>query len=194
MNQHSEAAPGLHPLLAGRWSPRAFRETPVEKEKLVRILEAARWSASCMNEQPWQFILGIKQADDEVWHKIYNFLKPFNQEWNIRVPVLLLVCARTVFAANSRPNPWHAYDAGQAAAHLSIQARHEGVLVHQMAGFDAEKAVASFNLAAGIKPLSVIAIGYRAEPSVLSPELAQRETAPRTRAPLSSMVSGSSLL
>ncbi|MGH9804705.1 MAG: nitroreductase family protein, partial [Candidatus Acidiferrales bacterium] len=31
----------IHELLARRWSPRAFAEQPVEREKLLSLLEAA---------------------------------------------------------------------------------------------------------------------------------------------------------
>jgi len=40
-----------------RWSPRAFSEKPVEKDKIRSILEAARWSPSAGNEQPWHFVV-----------------------------------------------------------------------------------------------------------------------------------------
>ena len=48
----------IHPLLARRWSPRAFDpDRPVETDKLLRVLEAARWAPSSGNEQPWRFLL-----------------------------------------------------------------------------------------------------------------------------------------
>ncbi|MEJ2595512.1 MAG: nitroreductase family protein [bacterium] len=52
-----------------RWSPRAFSNKAVEKEKLQCILEAARWAPSSMNEQPWRFIVG--QKGDKTWDKIF---------------------------------------------------------------------------------------------------------------------------
>ena len=39
-------------LIARRWSARAFSTKPVEKSKLLSILEAARWAPSSRNEQP----------------------------------------------------------------------------------------------------------------------------------------------
>ncbi|MGH9704318.1 MAG: nitroreductase family protein, partial [Candidatus Acidiferrales bacterium] len=47
----------IHELLSQRWSPRAFCDRPVEPEKLLSLLEAARWAPSSNNEQPWRFIL-----------------------------------------------------------------------------------------------------------------------------------------
>lgn len=44
----------IHELIAGRWSPRAFSEKPVERAQLHRLLEAARWAPSSNNLQPWR--------------------------------------------------------------------------------------------------------------------------------------------
>ena len=41
-------------LVAERWSPRAFADRPVEPEKIRQMLEAARWTMSSYNEQPWR--------------------------------------------------------------------------------------------------------------------------------------------
>jgi len=40
------------PVIAERWSPYMFEPRPVEQEKLLSCLEAARWAASSYNEQP----------------------------------------------------------------------------------------------------------------------------------------------
>ena len=45
------------PVIVERWSPYAFDPRPVEREKLLSCLEAARWAPSSYNEQPWTFIL-----------------------------------------------------------------------------------------------------------------------------------------
>jgi len=42
----------LHPLLADRWSPRAFDRTPLEDADVTALLEAARWAPSANNYQP----------------------------------------------------------------------------------------------------------------------------------------------
>ena len=85
---------------------------------------------------------------------------------------------------------WHAYDCGQSAAHLTFQAAAEGVMVHQMAGFEPEKAVSEFSIPQGFVPLTAIAIGYASDASLLPPDLAERETAPRVRRPQKEFVFG----
>ena len=54
----------LHDLIRGRWSPNDFSTRPIEPEKLRTVFEAARWAASCFNEQPWRFIVATNIPDD----------------------------------------------------------------------------------------------------------------------------------
>jgi nitroreductase len=174
---------GLEPLLAERWSPRAFKETPVKPADLKLILEAARWTASSSNVQPWRFIVGVKGT--EAYNKIFATLVPFNQSWAGKAGVLLLGFAET---ANSKgePNAYALYDLGQAAATLVAQASALGLHSHSMGGFDHEAAAKTFGLTQGYALGAVIAIGYQDDPSAITNEQTlQREVAPRERKPLS---------
>jgi nitroreductase len=87
-----------------------------------------------------------------------------------------------------KANPYAGYDLGQAVAHLSIQASALGVSVHQMAGFDHEKARVAFDLPEGFDPMTVFALGYDGEPDLLPGELRERELSPRVRKPLGEFV------
>ena len=40
----------VHDLIRGRWSPHAFSNRTVEGDKLLSLLEAARWAASSYKE------------------------------------------------------------------------------------------------------------------------------------------------
>ncbi len=177
----------LHPLIAQRWSPRAFDSKLVEPEKLAQLFEAARWASSCFNDQPWTFIVTTK--DDTVnYQKMLDCLVPANVVWAQVAPVLGLIVAQKNFKHNGKPNAWGEYDAGQAAATLVLQATALNLVAHQMGGFDAAKAIATFNIPETARPVAAIAIGYAGETNNLPPELQERETAPRDRYPSSSFV------
>ena len=177
----------LHPIIAQRWSPRAFDSKLVEPEKLAQLFEAARWASSCFNDQPWAFVVATK--DDTVnYQKMLECLVPANVVWAQVAPVLGLVVAQKNFKHNGKPNAWGEYDAGQAAATLVLQATALNLVVHQMGGFDAVKAIATFNIPETAKPVAAIAIGYEGKSSDLSLELQEREKAARSRQPLTSFV------
>ncbi|WP_242063565.1 nitroreductase family protein [Nostoc sp. FACHB-892] len=42
----------VHNFIQSRWSPRAFADHLVEQDKLLSLLEAARWAPSSYNHQP----------------------------------------------------------------------------------------------------------------------------------------------
>jgi nitroreductase len=169
----------LNNLSKIRWSPRAFDVRPVEKEKIRSIMEAARWSPSSGNQQPWRFMIGFRK--DETWKKIFKTLDRGNKIWVKNVPVILLSIGKKVLSGRNAPYPHFQYDTGQSVAHLTFEATNLGLYVHQMAGFDPGMAVSQFNIPDDHQPLTVIAIGYITDPSSLPPNLMERELAERKR-------------
>jgi nitroreductase len=173
-------------VLAGRWSPRAYAvEAPIDETKLASALEAARWSPSANNSQPWRFI--VARRGTEAHRVLVDALMGFNKEWAGNAAVLIVAVAETE-KEDGTPIRWAAYDLGQAVAHLSVQAHHDGLYVHQMGGFDAEAVRAAFDLDARFQPMTAIALGELGDPADLSEPLQQRETAPRVRLPLEDIV------
>lgn len=176
----------IHELLQKRWSPRAFDDKIIEPDKLQKLLEAARWSPSCFNDQPWCFMVGIK--GDETYKKIYEALGEFNQLWTKTAPVLLISIGKKMSPRNDQPNPYYQYDVGQAMAHLTFQATYEGLYVHQMAGFSKEKAISLFEIPNDYEPLSAATIGYIGDPNILPPDLMKMEIMERKRKSIESFV------
>jgi nitroreductase len=177
----------IHDLLSKRWSPRAFASRPVEREKLLSLLEAARWAPSSFNEQPWAFILATHEQPAE-YARVLSCLIEFNQGWAKAAPVLLLGVAHLLLERNQQPNRHGPYDLGAAAANLTMQATAEGLVVHQMAGILPDKARTEFHIPDGWDAMTGIAVGYPGDVNSLPDELRQRETSPRTRKALSSFV------
>jgi nitroreductase len=154
---------------------------------LRSIFEAARWAPSSYNEQPWAFIVATKD-DKDSFAKLLSVLIEFNANWAKSAPVLAIAVAKLAFANNNAPNRNAQYDTGAAAALLSVEATARGLAVHQMAGFDPEKARQVFGIPPGWEAIAAIAIGYRGDPASLPPPLKEREMAPRTRKPIGEFV------
>lgn len=187
MNKEAKSQAELMPQIKKRWSPRSFSEQPVKKKHLIRLMEAARWAPSCFNEQPWRFIIGIKNTD-EVHEKIVSVLAEANQVWAEQAPILLIMVAKSSFTHNNKPNKWSEYDVGQAAAYITLQAMDLDLFVHQMAGFDRMKTIQMFNLEEEYKPVTVLAIGYRGDSSVLPQDLRKMEESERQRKNLDHLI------
>lgn len=178
----------VHELIRQRWSPVSFDgDRPVEPEKLGSLLEAARWASSCFNEQPWRFIVATKE-DSQAYTRLFDCLVEANQKWAINAPVLMISVGKERFTRNDNPNPYRLYDVGQALANLTIQAESMGLRVHQMGGFDKEKARNNYGIPEEYILGAAVAIGYPGDPSRLSEELQERDFSPRSRKPFSEIV------
>jgi nitroreductase len=178
-----------HPILdvlARRWSPRAFSSRPVAPEILCSLFEAARWTQSSGNEQPWNFLV-VLISDTAAHEKLGSSLSPANA-WAKKVPVLGLSVARMSIARNGRPNRVALYDVGAAMMALIIQATSMGLYVHQMAGFDVEIARQAAEIPAGHDPIAMFALGYIGDPDSLNEDQKARELEPRTRKKISEFV------
>ena len=182
-----DTAHPIHEVLRFRWSPRAFSERAVEREKLLCVLEAARWAPSSNNEQPWHFVVATKDEPEE-FARLLSCLVERNQTWAKAAPVLMLSVASTVFSRNGKPNRHALHDVGQAVADLTAQATALDLYVHQMAGFSADAARQTYNLPPTTEPVAAIALGYLGDPSSLPEDLRQREAVPSARKPVGEFV------
>ncbi|MFM0139987.1 nitroreductase family protein [Caballeronia grimmiae] len=170
----------IHELIAGRWSPRAYDDKPVERAQLHRLLEAARWAPSSNNLQPWRFIVFDRHRDAAAFQRAFDTLAPSNQKWNANVPVLICVAASTL-TPKGEPNRTATYDTGAASMALVLQAHAMSLATHQMGGFDRDAFRSAFSIPEDAQLIAMIAIGHHGDLSQLDDALREREAAPRAR-------------
>jgi nitroreductase len=175
----------IHPLVE-RWSPRAYDpHAEVPTDVLRTILEAARWAPSASNTQPWRFI--VARRGTSAFATVHDALLGFNQAWADSAAVLIANLAETA-DDEGKPRPWARYDLGQAVAHLTVQAQHEGLHTHQMGGFEGARIAEAFGLGPNLEVVSITAIGVLGDRDTLPEPLREREVAPRLRKPLEELV------
>ena len=181
--KHAAAEHEVHDLIRHRWSPRAFDPArSVSRGDLLRLFEAARWAPSSFNEQPWRFVVVMRDQSPAAWDAMTASLSPANRSWASAAPVLVLAAIRLALERNEQPNPLAWYDAGQAVALLTLQATAQGLSVRQMEGFDREHARRVADVPVGFDPLVMMAIGYAGDPDTLSSDKHRvAERAPRRR-------------
>jgi nitroreductase len=185
--KQAPAVDGVLPAMLSRWSARSFDDREVSPADLRKVFEAARWAASSNNEQPWRFIVGLRNSSTH--QKIFSTLVGFNQSWAGAAPVLILGVASSKFTHNGSPNAYALYDLGAASSYLTLQAAALGLTSHQMAGYDQAAARQVLEIPDSYALGAVIALGYQGEPAALGHEkLIAQETSPRTRKPLSEFV------
>jgi len=140
----SQRAPleGVVDLFWQRRSPRAFVKTSLPEGALARMIDAARWSPSCVNEQPWRFYTSTA----ETFEDYLNLLVEGNQAWAKNASVLGFLVAKRQFDRNGEANPYARFDSGAAWMAMTLQARTEGLYTHGMGGILADAAAEYLNV------------------------------------------------
>jgi len=162
----------VDPLFPRRWSPRAMDGSALSRQELLTLLEAARWSPSGGNGQPWRFFYALRGTPG--FAALLGALVPGNQEWAHAAGALVLLCARVV-RDDGKPVGSAAFDAGAAWMAFALQGTLSGLAVHAMGGFDRDRARAAAAVPAGQEPQVVVAVGHRGPPEALPEKLRARE-------------------
>ncbi|MBK9125040.1 MAG: nitroreductase family protein [Chloroflexi bacterium] len=189
MQKTAQTAVPIHPLLAKRWSSRAFSDDPVAPELVTSLLEAARWSASSFNEQPWRFIVATRDDPDEHARLVACF-STSNQRWVPRAWVVMIALAVDTYGVDGSKNRMAQYDVGQAVQNMVVQASAHGLNVRQAAGIDVARIREEYAVPDGVTILCGVMVGYPGDPDTLVDPLPERERQPRTRRALSDIVFG----
>lgn len=174
--------------LANRRSTRSFLDTPIEEAKLSTIMAAAQWSASATNTQPWRFIL---VRDPAAKQRVCTGLAPGNAAWAGRAPAFVVVCGRPEDSHYhmKEGKQFYLFELGLAVQSIVLQAHALGLVAHQMGNFTEDIVRDVMGIPDDYKVAVVVALGYRGPPDLLpTPELREREVAPRVRKDFSEVV------
>jgi len=188
-NTITEQAEKQLALLKKRRSTVNFSERMVQEEELKMLFEAARWSASSRNEQPWRFIVATKDQP-EAYQKILNGINEHNRVWAQNAPVLILTFAKSNVADTNMPNKHSWHDVGLAIGNLSAQATAMDLYLHQMGGILPDVIYSTFDIPEAFEVVSAIALGYLGDEDKLDPRFEARENKERVRKPLDEFVFG----
>ena len=176
----ADTAYEIDPVLAGRWSSRAIDpDQQVEEEVVHRLLEAARWAPSSLNNQPWSFLV-LTEAHPEALEAGRNALMPGNS-WAINAPVLIYSLAHVNFRGKTRENWRRGYETGMAVISMAYQAVREGLVFHQMAGYSSATLRESFSISKDFDIFTAIAVGYPGRKDLLGEDKLKMETQIRER-------------
>ena len=173
----------IHNLIARRWSARAFSTKTVEKSKLLSILEAARWAPSSRNEQPWRYIV-FTDENPEKLNIARSVLLEIN-DYAKRAPILICAITKKYYSDNGIYNKLHFHDLGAANENMFLESFNQGLIMHEMGGFDRDKARRVFNVPDEYEIGIMVAIGYQDSHDILPERYKEKAFSPRERKSLS---------
>jgi nitroreductase len=186
------SAESLAEPMRSRWSPSIFdAEHRLSAEQIETLLHAAQWSPSYGNTQPWRFFVAERGGDTHA--ALVPHLRPGNAGWVPRASVVLITATQTAAdpTGDDLKGAFYAcYDLGQAAAHVTLQARAMGLHAHQFGGFDREAVAAALGVPEWFRVMSGIAVGLRGNADEVPDRDREREQRERRRKPLEELAYG----
>ncbi|MCX8170734.1 MAG: nitroreductase family protein [Candidatus Bathyarchaeota archaeon] len=139
-----------------RHSVRAYEPTPVPREKLEKILEAARLAPSAGNIQPWHFIIvtDVEKRRSLAEAPFAVFLK--------EAPVVIVGCG------NQKASPkWFMVDVAIAMQNMVLAATAEGLGTCWVGSFNEDKVRDLLKISGDYRVVALLALGYpRRKPDI----------------------------
>ena len=178
--------------LKNRYSPLLFKKKAISEKSLKQCLEAARWTPSCNNLQPWKFIL---VEGKEVVKLSAAF--PRGNQWAMTAPLVGFIVSQSkddCIMADNDNLEYFQYDCGMAMMSFAIQAEHENIKTHQMAGYDEKKLKKILRIPRNYRVIVAFAAGYEEKlkdyKGEVNPRIIERiKTTKRVRKPISEVYS-----
>jgi nitroreductase len=142
-------------LAQKRYSVRRYKDQPVEQDKILQVLEAARTAPSAVNYQPWHFIVAV---EEEVKDKISE---AYPRDWFKQAPVVIVACGDHDQSWKRNDGKDHCdVDVAIAVDHLTLAAADLGLGTCWVCAFDAEKVHSALELPDNLEVIALIPLGY----------------------------------
>ncbi|MBS7605585.1 MAG: nitroreductase family protein [Candidatus Bathyarchaeia archaeon] len=155
-------------IIKTRRTIRKIKPDPIEKDKLLAVLEAARWAPSWANTQCWEFIIVMSAETKE---KLAETLTPGNPavEAVKGAPVVIVACAKLGLSGFLRgkqvtdKGDWFMFDVALALQNLVLTAWSLGLGTVYVGAFDAKKAGELLGVPPGVSVVALVPLGYPVE-------------------------------
>ncbi len=160
-------------VMETRHSCRSYQNKPVEREDLIKIVEAGRLTPSGCNAQPWKFIVVDEpEALDRVRDALVVTGGGTGCPWRDQVPAFIILCetpARVMPVVLAHYNDSQRFaqgDIGAAAMNMCYQAMELGLDTCILGLNDQEKMQQHFGIPDGYPVRLILAVGYGVEHSI----------------------------
>jgi nitroreductase len=138
-----------------RYSLRSYQDKEVEKDKVLKILEAARLSPSAVNKQPLHYLVVTNPEDKQ------KIVDSYPRDWFKNAPVIIVVCLDHSKSWIRRDGKDHGdIDGGIAIANMTLAASDLGLGTCIVCHFDSKKVEEDFNLPEDMEAIALLPIGY----------------------------------
>lgn len=155
-------------LIQKRQSVRKYSPKAVEKEKILRCIDAARLAPSACNAQPWKYIIvDDPELKNEVAKETYSAIAPFNK-FALQAPVIAAIIMEkpnllSQFGGRVKDKDFYLIDIGITAEHFCLQAAEEGLGTCMLGWFNEKAVIKLLGIPARKRIGLLITLGYAAD-------------------------------
>ena len=157
-----------------------------EHLELVRGLSIRYWLScdACALSFCKRRYITFTSDNVEKLKKAQSVLKDI-KDYAKRAPILICAITKKTYSDNSNYNRLHFHDLGAANENMFLEAFNQGLIMHEMGGFDVQKAREVFNIPEDFEVGIMIAIVYQDTHHILPERLIHKAFTSRQRKPLS---------
>lgn len=142
-----------------RRSIRKYKDTPVEREKIEQILDAARLAPSWKNMQCWRFLVLSHPERKAAMLSAFADDNP-GKKALLQAPVAIVVCADPTESDLNHGIDYFVADAAIAFEHICLSAHALGLGTCWMGLFDETDMKAKLKIPGNIRIVGVTPLGY----------------------------------
>jgi len=152
-------------LLKYRKSVRNFLDRPVEREKIMMCLEAARVAPSAGNSQPWKFVVvDDRQLKNKLCDAAFSGIYSINAFCKTAPVMVVVISEKSKFLARIggmfRGTKYYLIDIGAAIEHFVLEAEDLGLGTCWIGWFNERAVKPILNIPQHKKIDILIALGY----------------------------------
>lgn len=152
-------------IVSKRRSIRKYNRQPVEREKVIKCIEAARIAPSAHNVQPWRFLVIderdlIEKACDAAFSGIYS-----SNKWVRDCGCIVIILAKTDIKTNLigrmiQGTNFYLIDIGISGEHLVLKASELGIGTCWLGWFNSKKLRKALSIPGKYKIAQLLSMGY----------------------------------
>jgi len=146
-----------------RKSVRSYQKKPVEKEKIIEVLEAARIAPSAANRQEWRFVV----VTDELKREKLS-MAASGQRFVGEAPCVIACCADTDFHKMKCGELCYTIDVAIAIDHMTLRAVELGLGTCWIGSFYEDEIKSVLNIPEDIKVVELLVLGYPKDDTVVT--------------------------
>lgn len=138
-----------------RRSIRAYKDKPIEDEKLSAVLEAGRLAPSARNQQEWKYVV-VK--DKSLREKLAD--AAYGQQFVGQAPVVIVACATQTKHVMPCGELSYPIDLAISVDHMTLEAVEQGLGTCWIGAFKQDEVKKLLGIPDGVRVVVLLPIGY----------------------------------